>query len=147
MRIGELLVAAGMITREQLDAALAEQASAGGRIGELLVRRGFVTEHELTQILSNQVSVAWVSLDHVEFTRELLSLVPPDVALELNLLPVLFRMEKKQKILYVAVDDPTHLPAMERIAQLTGMNVRPVVAPASEIRRAIRQHYFGESNA
>ena len=67
----------------------------------MLVRRGFVTEHELTQILSNQVSVAWVSLDHVEFTRELLSLVPPDVALELNLLPVLFRMEKKQKILYV----------------------------------------------
>lgn len=109
------------------------------------MRRGLVTEHELTQILSNQVSVAWVSLDRIDFTRELLSLIPSELALELNLLPVLFRLEKKQKILYVAVDDPTHLPAMERVAQVTGMNVRPVVAPASEIRRAIRQHYYGET--
>ncbi len=145
MRIGELLLLAGLLTREQLEDALVAQQELGGRLGEVLVRRGLVTEYDLAQILSNQVSVALVSLPHVEFTRELLSLVPAELAQELNLIPVLFRTgPDKQKILYLAVDDPTNVPAMEKVAQATGMHVRPLVAPASDIKRMIRLHYFGE---
>ena len=147
-RIGELLVAAGLIGTAQLDDALGEQAKSGLRLGEILVRRGFVTEAALTQILSNQLSVAWVSLSHVEFPRELLALVPAELAAELTLIPVLFRVgERKEKILYVAVDDPTNVPAMQRISEVTGMHVRPLIAPASEIRKAIRTLYFGEEPA
>jgi type IV pilus assembly protein PilB len=145
MRIGELLVTAGILTREALAEALLEQETQGGRIGEILVKRGFISEYDLTQILSNRVSVAWVCLDYIEFTRELLSLLPAEMAQELNLIPVFFRIETtKEKILYVAVDDPTSVSAMERVAKHTGMHVRPLVAPASEIRRAVRAHYFGE---
>jgi type IV pilus assembly protein PilB len=148
MRLGELLVTSGLLTREDLTDVLLEQELQGGRLGEILVRRGLISEHDLTQILSNRVSVAWVCLDYVDFTRELLSLVPGDLAQELNLIPVYFRIEKtKEKILYVAVDDPTSLSAMERVAKHTGMHVRPLVAPASEIRLAIRLHYFGEAKA
>ena len=146
MRIGELLVNAGLLTREALAEALYEQETVGGRLGEILVRRGLISEQDLTQILSNRVSVAWVCLDYIEFTRELLSLLPAELAQELNLIPVFFRIEKtREKILYVAVDDPTSIAAMERVAKHTGMHVRPLVAPASEIRRAVRVHYFGES--
>src|SRR6185436_3950176 len=91
-RIGELLVAAGLITVAQLEEALQQQAGGNARLGELLVRRGFVSEAALTQILSNQLSVAWVSLKHVEFRRELLSLIPVELATELSLIPVLFRL-------------------------------------------------------
>ena len=147
MRIGELLVNAGLLTREALAEALYEQESVGGRLGEILVRRGLISEQDLTQILSNRVSVAWVCLDYIEFTRELLSLLPAELAQELNLIPVFFRIEKtREKILYVAVDDPTSIAAMERVAKHTGMHVRPLVAPASEIRRAVRVHYFGEAS-
>lgn len=144
-RIGELLVAAGLVTAAQLDEALADQNGGDARLGEILVRRGLVTEAALTQILSNQLSVAWVSLAHVEFKRELLSLVPKEVAQELGVIPVLFRMgDRKEKILYVAVDDPTNVPVMQRVSEISGMRVRPLIAPASEIRKAIRTHYFGE---
>jgi type IV pilus assembly protein PilB len=144
-RIGELLVAAGLITTAALEESLAEQAKSGARLGDILVRRGLISEAALTQILSNQLSVAWVSLKHVEFPRELLSLIPSELALELTVIPVLFRMgERREKILYVAVDDPTNVPAMQRISEITGMHVRPLIAPASEIRRAIRAQYFGE---
>jgi len=146
MRLGDMLVRAGLITREALADAVQEQEQRGVRLGEVLVRRGLISEHDLTQIFSNRVSVAWVSLDYVEFTRELLGLVPGDMAQELNLIPVYFRTEKnRQKILYVAVDDPTAISAMERVASHTGMHVRPMVAPASEIRRAIRLHYFSNT--
>jgi type IV pilus assembly protein PilB len=148
MRLGELLVSAGLLTREALSEVLEEQEQRGGRLGEILVRRGLIGEHDLTQILSNRVSVAWVCLDYVEFTRELLSLVPRELAAEFNLIPVFFRVGlNKQKILYVAVDDPTSISAMEQVAKHTGMHVRPLVAPASEIRRAIRHHYFGEESS
>jgi hypothetical protein len=122
----------------------ADQQAANERLGEILVRKGYVTEGVVTQILSHQLSVAWVSLEHVEFSKELLRLVPGELAQELSIMPVLFRSsEKKEKILYIAVDDPTNIPAMQKISEVTGMHVRPLIAPASEIRRAIRTHYFG----
>lgn len=146
MRLGEMLVHAGLLTREDLADALHEQEQRGVKLGEVLVRRGLITEQDLTQILSNRVSVAWVCLDYIDFTRELLSLLPGELALELNLIPVYFRSEQNRKILYVAVDDPTAISAMERVAVHTGMHVRPLVAPASEIRRAVKQHYFGSTD-
>src|SRR5256885_16692608 len=110
-RTGELLKAAGLIDDTQLAHALDEQQRTGGRLGEVLVRQGRVTELQLTQILANQLSVAWVSLEHVEFTPELLSAVPRELAERYNLVPVRFRLgEQGQKILYVAMDDPTNIP-------------------------------------
>jgi len=147
MRLGDMLVHAGLVTREDLAKALQEQEQRGAKLGEVLVRRGLISEQDLTQIFSNRVSVAWVCLDYIDFTRELLSLVPGEMALSLNVIPVYFRTERnRQKILYIAVDDPTAIGAMEQVATHTGMHVRPLVAPASEIRRAVRLHYFGASD-
>jgi type IV pilus assembly protein PilB len=141
-RIGELLRLAGLISEAQLAAALEQHLQSGTRIGEVLVALGFLSELQLTQILSNQLSVAWVSLPHVEFTEELLILVPPDVAEQHTLIPVHFRVDHhKQKILYVAMDDPTDVAAMEQVARITGMHVRPLIAPPSEIRRQIQVRY------
>jgi type IV pilus assembly protein PilB len=141
-RIGDLLQGAHLITDAQLAAALAAQREAGGRIGEILVQQGVVTELQLSQILSNQLSVAWVSLAHVEFTEELLMLVPLEVAERHTLIPVHFRLgEQRKKILYVAMDDPTNIAAMEHVSRVAAMHVRPLIAPASEIRRYIRTRY------
>ncbi|MDH5674610.1 MAG: hypothetical protein OEZ06_20955 [Myxococcales bacterium] len=140
--IGHLLLAAGLVDEEQLDAALIEQEQSQVRLGEILVRQGVVSELDLTQVLSNQLSVAWVSLSHVDFSRELLSLVPAELAAELTLIPVHFRRgEDREKILYVAMDDPTDVAAMQKVSRATGMHVRPLIAPPSEIRREITRQY------
>lgn len=144
-RIGELLVAAELLTSEQLAQALTAQEGTGQRLGKILVGEGLVTEIQVTQVLSNQLSVAWVSLRHVEIGPELLSLIPVELAREHTLLPVHFRKGKKgQKILYVAMDDPTNIPAMQRVSELANMNVRPLIAPPTEIAQAIEEVY-GES--
>ena len=141
-RIGDLLKAAGLLTNSQLDEALAVQLKSGRRIGEVLVELGFVSEFQITQILSNQLSVAWVSLAHVDLTDELLVLVPVEVAEQYTLIPVHFRLgEQRKKILYVAMDDPTDIAAMQHVSRLTGMHVRPLIAPPSEIRRQIQARY------
>jgi hypothetical protein len=141
-RIGELCKAAGLISEAQLADALAQQERSGSRLGEVLVANGLVGELVLTQMLSKQLSVAWVSLPHVEFTDELLMLVPAEVARQYTLIPVYFRIgEQKQKILYVAMDDPTNVAAMEHVSRVTGMNVRPMIAPPTEINRQIQLCY------
>lgn len=145
-RIGELLVAAELLTTEQLERALVEQKGSGRRLGKILVEQAYVTEIQVTQVLSNQLSVAWVSLRHVEIGPELLSLIPVEFAREHTLLPVHFRKGAKgQKILYVAMDDPTNIPAMQRVSELANMNVRPLIAPPTEITQAIEDAYGGSS--
>ena len=141
-RIGDLLKAAGLISEQQLQAALEAQSTSEERLGRILVAQGAVSELQLTQVLSNQLSVAWVSLQHVELTDELLLLVPRSVATKWEVIPVHFRIgEERQRILYLAIGDPTNVAAMEEVSRLTGMNVRPLIAPPSEITRTIDQVY------
>ena len=141
-----MLLAAGKISEPVLEEAIRLQKESDKRLGELLVEMGHINELELTQILSNQLSVAWVSLNHVDFTEEILRLVPEEVAREFTLIPVHTRIgEKGEEILYVAMDDPTNVKAMERVSELSNMHVRPMIAPPSEIKRAIDTHYVGIS--
>ena len=61
----------------------------------------------------------WVSLHHMDFSRQLLNLVPRELAEKYCLIPMLVRRVKGQDTLYVAMDDPTNDPALEEIAQAT----------------------------
>lgn len=144
LRLGDMLVAAGLVTEAQVQEALARQKKTGQRLGETLVALGYVGEAQMTQVLSNQLSIPWVSLYHVEFSRELLERVPADLAEELRLIPVYVRHVRHQgETLYVAMDDPLNLDALQRVADHSGMPVKPMVAPPSDIENAIRVYYLG----
>jgi len=145
-RIGELLVSAQVLTQAQLDDALSRPRSEGERIGDVLCRLGFVTETILTQTLSQQLAVPWVSLYHVDFSRQLLNLVPQELAEQHTLVPVFVRKSKKLgEVLYVATDDPTSDAALDAVKQFAGLPVRAMLASRSDIKAAIRVYYTGEA--
>ena len=107
LRLGQLLVDARILTVEQLEDVLALQKTDGRKLGALLVESGLVTETLLTQVLSQQLSVPWVSLNHIDFSRELLNLIPLDVAEKYCLVPIYVRAVRGQgDTLYVAMEDP-----------------------------------------
>jgi type IV pilus assembly protein PilB len=144
LRLGELLVDARMITQEALDEALEQQKADGRRIGALLVSRGLINETQLTQILSHQLSVPWVSLLHIEFSRQLLNLVPRDTADRYCLVPIYVRHVRRQgDTLYVAMDDPSNEEALRECSSFSGLPTRAMIAPPSDIRNAIRVYYGG----
>ncbi|MBL8715580.1 MAG: hypothetical protein JNL79_06265 [Myxococcales bacterium] len=146
VRLGELLVAAGVLTDAQLGEALALQKAEGSkrRLGRLLVEQKFVEETLLTQVLGRQLSVPWVSLYHVDFSRQLLNLVPREVAEGYGLIPVYVRHVRGQgETLYVATDDPTNDEGLKRVSGFAGLPVRAMIASASDIRAAIRAYYGG----
>jgi type IV pilus assembly protein PilB len=133
-----------MLAQEALEEVLAAQKQDGRRLGVLLVERGLINETQLTQILSHQLSVPWVSLLHIEFSRQLLNLVPHTVAEKYCLVPIYVRHVRGQgETLYVAMDDPTNEDGLRECQTFSGLPVRAMIAPPSDIRSAIRVYYGG----
>jgi len=142
VRLGELLVEAQIVSRAQLEEVLATQKRDGRRIGTLLVEVGLVTETQVTQILSQQLSVPWVSLYHIDFSRQLLNLVSHELAERYCLVPIFVRRVRGLgETLYVAMDDPSDEAAQREVSQWSGLPVRAMIAPPTDIRSAIRVYY------
>jgi type IV pilus assembly protein PilB len=148
LRLGQLLVDARLISAAALDEVLAAQRADGRRLGTLLVERGLINETQLTQILSHQLSVPWVSLLHIEFSRQLLNLVPREVADRYCLVPIYVRHVRNQgETLYVAMDDPSNEEGLKACRDHSGLPVRSMIAPPADIRSAIRVYYGVDSGA
>jgi type IV pilus assembly protein PilB len=144
VRLGQLLVDAHIVSTEQLEQVLAFQKSDGRKLGVLLVESGLVTETQLTQVLSQQLSVPWVSLYHIDFSRDLLARVPREVAEKYSLVPIYVRHVRGQgDTLYVAMEDPINEEALTECANSSGLPTRPMIASPTDIRRAIRIYYQG----
>ena len=144
VRIGELLVDTGLISAEQLEKALELQKKDKRRLGEIIVDAGMVSESKVTQLLSQQLSVPWVSLEYIDFSRQLLNLVTSEIAQEYTLVPIYVRRSKNRKeTLYVAIEDPSDEEGLEAASDFSGLPVRAMIAPPSEIRSAIRAYYLG----
>jgi type IV pilus assembly protein PilB len=142
LRLGQLLVDARVLTTEQLEEVLALQKTDGRKLGVLLVESGLVTEILLTQVLSQQLSVPWVSLNHIDFSRELLGLVPVEVAEKYCLVPIYVRAVRGQgDTLYVAMEDPMNEDALRDCAATAGLPARAMIAAPSDIFRVLRLHY------
>lgn len=141
-RLGQLLVEAGIVSPEQVTAALLVQQRERRRIGELLVEAGALDEVQLTQVLSQQLSAPWVSLYHIDFSRPLLNLIPREIAEQFCLIPIYVRNIRGQgNTLYVAMDDPANKQALESCARASHMPARAMIAPPSDIRSALRVYY------
>ncbi len=138
MRLGELLVNAGAITKMNLEAALGEQKVSQMRLGEVLIKNGYLTELHLAEALCEQLELPFVSLVQTRPSQGALALIPENVALRLNVVPV--SIEGKQKIT-VAMSDPMDALAVDEIRMLTNRDISIMVATASDINKALSSYY------
>src|SRR5258708_3300992 len=147
LRLGQLLVDAHIVSSEQLEQVLALQRSDVRRLGTLLVVSGLVTETQLTQILSQQLSVPWVSLYHIDFSRELLNLVPREIAERYCLVPIYIRPVRGQgDTLYVAMDDPMNEEALRECAGSAGLPAHRIMAPPWGLVKGRRLYRGGQAS-
>ncbi len=136
-RLGELLIRENLITPEQLEKALLQQKSEGGRLGYHLTKLGFISEDELTTFLSKQYGVPSINLSEFEIDPEVIKLIPYDVAKKYFVVPV----NRAGATLILAMADPSNIFAIDDIKFMTGYNVEAVVAAEAAIVEAIRKYY------
>lgn len=137
VKLGEMLISAGLITEDQLTTALSEQKRVGGRLGTNLVRLGYLTEEEVLKFLEKQHGVSGVNLANYKMKQVLLELIPSEVAGKYACIP----LERVGKLLTVAMVNPSDVFAIEDLRFTTGFEIKPVVATEAAIKKAIDQHY------
>jgi type IV pilus assembly protein PilB len=135
MRIGDLLMAAGLISKEQLDKALQEQKQNGTRVGYNLVKLGFVPEIELTKTLAKQYKMPAVDLSKFAVDAKIAKLVPAEMALKNLVLP----LKRDGRTLTVAMADPTNMGVIEDIKFITRYDIFPVIAGEFTLRNILEK--------
>ncbi|PYM82499.1 MAG: type IV-A pilus assembly ATPase PilB [Candidatus Rokuibacteriota bacterium] len=136
-RLGDLLVAEGLINQEQLQRALLAQKGTAEKLGSLLVRLNLVDEDKLVGFLSKQYGIPSVTLSQLDIDPDVLKLVPAQMARKYEIVPV----ERKGNVLTLAMADPTNVFALDDVTFLTNLQVQPSVAPQGAIRKAIERNY------
>ncbi len=138
LKIGELLVKSGLITKEQLEEALKKQKELGKRLGSTLVELGYITEKQLVEVLAKQLGVPAIDLSTVEeIPEDVLKLLPPEICYQYQVIP----LARKGNVLFVAMVDPSNLQALEDIKFRVGIDVEPVIAVESSLRKALERFY------
>ncbi|MCX7895635.1 MAG: type IV-A pilus assembly ATPase PilB [Thermoanaerobaculum sp.] len=137
LKLGELLVKAGIITQAQLEKALEEQRSRGGKLGEILQKLGYVREEDIVECLSHQLGVPSIDLRNFPLDLEVARVIPEDKARKHNIIAV----HKSGQTLTVAMVDPTNIFAVDEITFSTGFKVDPVVASEEAIRETLDKVY------
>ena len=101
-KLGELLLAQGAITEDQLRSALADQEKRTIPLGTALVEAGAVAEDVMTRALAKQARLPFVDLEGKAPPARLSGLLDATAAWEMEALPV----KENGDVLLVAVSDP-----------------------------------------
>lgn len=141
LKLGQLLVNKKLITPEQLQAALGEHEQWGSRLGVTLVRLGFLDEEVLVRALAGQLRLPVARIKGKHVKDDILELVPPELAEKYRCLPLFIREEAGSRVLFVAMEDPSDLEAIDDLAFQVGEKVRAVLVAPSELEEAIQRHY------
>lgn len=141
-RLGDLLVMRGIITEEQLHAALTLQAKNHKHLGDCLVEQGVVTDDDIVNVLEVQLGIPRIDLRGIRIDSDIIGLVSGSVLRKHTVLPITF----DNNALILAMSDPLDMVAQDDISIITNCVIEPRIATVGEIN-AVLDKYFGTDEA
>lgn len=143
LRLGDLLISAGLLTEDELEQGLKLQKGTNKRLGTVLQENGFITESELIEALQMQLGIEFIDLGKINIPTELAHVVPKNIAKQYQVVPV--RVVRDE--LYLAMSDPLNFYAIEEVRKAVRKKVVPMVAMTAAVERAIQVLYGNEGAA
>jgi general secretion pathway protein E len=137
LSLGQLLLDAGLITPETLQAALARQKSSGAPIGEVLVAMGAVGKDDVLRALAQQQGLPYLSREEIPSTVPVLKNLSPKYLRHYRACPV----SVEGSTLTVATSDPANPLLLDDLRQALGLQIKLAVAPEEAILEAIERTY------
>lgn len=140
-RLGDLLLDRGLIARDQLQTALAEQRRSGESLGRILVQMGLVGESAMRDVLALALEQESVDLSEAPPQAEALAMVPKWFAVRHGILPILYDRQTKRMV--VAMTNPMNASVLDMLqARLEpGTTVHPKLAGDADVAGAIDRYY------
>jgi type IV pilus assembly protein PilB len=145
LKLGQILVNRGLLHPDQLAAALADQQETGARLGMTLVRLGFVDEETLIRALAGQLKLPVARIRGKRVSADVLECVRVELAEKHRCLPLFFKQEGGERVLFVAMEDPSDSEALDELARESGQVLRAVLVGPTELEEALQRHYHWTS--
>jgi hypothetical protein len=145
LKLGEMLVAKGLISEAQLANALGEQRRWGKRLGMTLVLMGFLEEEVLIRTLAAQLKLPVARIRGKRVNAEVVELVPVELAEKHRCLPLFVKSQDGARELFLAMEDPSDLDAQGELGFRIGFRIRPVLVAPTELEDALQRHYHWAS--
>ena len=137
-RLGDCLLAEGLLNTQQLDEAIEYQCIYGGKLGTSLIELALMTEEQLAKVLSQQLKLHYIKPELLmEVPVSLLSLIPKEIALKNKIVP--YREDGKK--LYVAMNDVTDLSTIDDLSFQLDHVIIPLAIPEIRLMLALKKHY------
>ena len=130
------LLDAGLITKEQFEAAIIKAEKTKQKVGDVLVSEGLISEEELIKLKAYILGIPFVNLEKEAVQPEVLKIIPEPIASSHNI--VAFR--KKGNDLEVAMLDPEDLRTIEFIKKTTPLRILPRLTNPDSIKNVLRQY-------
>ena len=143
LHLGEMLINAGTITKEQLERGIELQKGTNERLGTVLINNGIITEKQLIEVLRMQLGIEFIDLTRVSIPMEMAQALPKSIAQQYGVVPV--KMAKDE--LYLAMSDPLNFYAVEEARRAAKKKIVPLVSTKDGIEHAIQVLYSSEGAA
>ncbi|WP_432798844.1 GspE/PulE family protein [Poriferisphaera sp. WC338] len=138
-KIGEALLEQGALSQQDLDRALETQKETGKRLGEVLVEQGVINSGALVNTLASNLGIRGCHLRHGLIDPSLISEIGEEEAERMMVVP----MFKVRDVMTVAMVEPQSLPTIDRLRQITGCTIRPVLTLESNVREFLQKYKGG----
>lgn len=129
-RIGEIVSILGFANEEQIDSALEEARETGRPTGRVLYDRGVLTKAQLAQAIAARTQLSYIDLRSVELEERALNTIDAATAARYRAVPIQYLDDDT---LLIAISEPANVLAVDDIALMTGLNVRPALTTDEQL--------------
>ena len=138
-KIGEILIAASLVTSEQVEQALASQAKGKKMpLGALLIERGLVTEEQVLKALASKFKLTYLDLADFTLNDNAIALISPEIVQKFKILPI----KDSGSCLTVATSDPSsHANTSDVLRFHANRRIEMVVSTTEGINNFINSLY------
>ena len=138
--LGQVLRDNGLVTAEQLEYAMQEEARSGRSAWRVLVDKGIVAEKDLVRARALQIGLEFFDVRNVRPDPSALPLVPAELARRQLVLP----MRVEGDTLVLAMAEPMDQVAYDEVAAAVGRPIRKAVAYRADLAGAVEEAYTKE---
>lgn len=136
-RLGDILVAKGMISHAQVKEGLKLQEETGSKLGRIVVEKGWVSEQDILKALSEQLSIPYIKLRSGLYDPDVVNLLNKSIATRLCVLP-LFKIRGQ---VFLATADAQAIHNFKEIEERLSCRVKPVLSRREDILKTIEDAY------
>lgn len=131
------LIAAGKVTPDQMESALAEHRATGKPLAQILTESGAVSEVDLIEAMAKEIGLGFVDLSDYPIDEDAAKKIPLAIARRHRVLLVGYENDTA----LVAVANPSDMMAMDDLRSILGREFKPLVAAPSQIIEFIDKVY------